>query len=620
MFQGLAAEAYDRTYSDGQLLRRVGGYLAVHRLKLRSILTLSGLTTAIGFLQPVVTARGLDAVRERVSESRDTIQLVLMISGALFAFAGINWLCNLIRRRAVSTLMATVIATLRQDAFTAVLHHDLSFFDKYPSGKIVSRISNDTAELQQTSNLLTDLVSQLIILIALVIYLFSVSAQMTLILLAMAPVVILMGAGFRTAARWATRRGFRAVAEVNTSIQEAVSGMRIAKNFRQESAMYASFSKVNQQSYSVNLRRALITSNIFPTLNVVSGIGSALLMWAGAQFAGAGAIGVGAWYLFIISLDLFWFPLTNLASFWSQLQSGLSALERVFALIDTPRVVKQETAALACSQPTAMAGLATPATKPMVSKSGAAIMLSHVSFRYSSQQTVLNDFSLSITPGESVAFVGHTGAGKSSLIKLIGRFYEFQEGSITIDGEDLRKIDLNAYRAKLGIIAQSPFLFAGSVTDNIRYAKPEMTEQEVSELAQSIGNGDWIDTLPAGLATEVGERGARLSMGQRQLVALARVLAQKPAVFMLDEATASIDPFTERQIQRAIDQVLKHSTSILVAHRLSTIRAVNRIIVLDHGQIVEEGNHDALIAHGGRYATLYDTYFRHQTAEFRATV
>ncbi len=615
MFQGLAAEAYDRTYSDAQLLRRVGAYLAVHLKRVRTVLLLSGVTTAIGFVQPVITARGLDAVRQRAGDPASATQLVVIIATALFAFAIVNWLCNMFRRWAVSSLMASVIATLRADALSAVLHHDLSFFDKYPSGKIVSRISNDTAELQQTSNLITDLVSQLIILIALVIYLFTVSVQMTLILLAMAPVVVLMGAGFRTAARWATRRGFRAVAEVNTSIQEAVSGMRIAKNFRQESAMYAAFKKVNNQSYSVNLRRALVTSNIFPTLNIVSGMGSALLMWVGAQFAGSGAIGVGAWYLFIISLDLFWFPLTNLASFWSQLQSGLSALERVFALIDTPRVVNQ---VLPAESETA--GLLSAAPRipvPDAHDRGAAITFSSVTFRYTSQQTVLHDFSLSIAPGESVAFVGHTGAGKSSLIKLIGRFYEYQQGAIAIDGVDLRTLDLQAYRARLGIISQQPFLFAGTVRDNVRYARPRMTDDEVESLARSIGHGDWIETLPAGLDSDVGERGARLSMGQRQLVALARVLAQKPAIFMLDEATASIDPFTERQIQRAIDQVLRHSTSILVAHRLSTVRAVDRIIVLDQGRIVEEGNHDALMKHGGKYANLFDTYFRHQTADFR---
>jgi ATP-binding cassette subfamily B protein len=286
-----------------------------------------------------------------------------------------------------------------------------------------------------------------------------------------------------------------------------------------------------------------------------------------------------------------------LAAFWSQFQQGLSAAERVFALIDASSAVVQTD------------------SKTIPDLRGE-IRFDHVSFRYSSQEQVLNDFTLTMPPGESVALVGHTGAGKSSIIKLVARFYEFQEGQIAIDGVDIRKLDLAAYRHQLGIVSQVPFLFAGTVADNIRYGRPEATDDEIEAMARRIGRGEWLETLPDGLNSEVGERGGRLSMGQRQLVAVVRVLVQNPNIFILDEATASVDPFTEAQIQEALNLIMSKTTAIIIAHRLSTVRAADRIIVLQKGRIIEEGSHQNLMQQGGHYAELYDTYFRHQSLEF----
>jgi ATP-binding cassette subfamily B protein len=229
---------------------------------------------------------------------------------------------------------------------------------------------------------------------------------------------------------------------------------------------------------------------------------------------------------------------------------------------------------------------------------------------------VLKDFSLHIEPGESIALVGHTGAGKSSIANLIARFYEFQSGEILIDGHDIRTLDLHTYRTQLGLVSQMPFLFTGTVAENIRYGRPGISDEEIEQMAQRIGDGAWLKTLPDGLQTYVGERGGKLSMGQRQLVALMRVLVQEPAIFILDEATASIDPFTEMQIQEATELILNRSTSILIAHRLSTVRSADRIIVLREGEIIEEGDHETLMERGGHYADLYNTYFRHQSLAY----
>jgi ATP-binding cassette subfamily B protein len=247
------------------------------------------------------------------------------------------------------------------------------------------------------------------------------------------------------------------------------------------------------------------------------------------------------------------------------------------------------------------------------------ITFKDLSFRYTENEPVLTDFSLEINPGEKLAIVGHTGAGKSSLAKLIARFYEFQSGQLLIDGMDIRTLHLQQFRRHLGIVPQVPFLFSGSVADNIRYACPNrdsISDESILAMARRIGDGEWLETLPEGLKTIVGERGAMLSMGQRQLVALMRVLMQKPAIFILDEATASIDPFTEWQIQQALRMILEESTSILIAHRLSTVKAADRIIVIEKGGIIEAGDHENLLLKGGHYATLYNTYFRHQSLAY----
>ncbi len=308
-------------------------------------------------------------------------------------------------------------------------------------------------------------------------------------------------------------------------------------------------------------------------------------------------IDIGAWYLFIQSVDRFWFPIINLSGFWSQFQQGMSAIERVFALIDAENVVNQS----GHEQIEALKGH---------------IEFKDVVFEYKKGIPVLDHFNLDIKPGESIAFVGHTGAGKSTIAKLISRFYEFQGGEILIDGHDIRKLDLDTYRTKLGLVSQAPFLFSGTIADNIRYSTPDATDEDIKAIAYSIGNGEWLETLPNGLQTDVGERGAHLSMGQRQLVSLLRVLLQRPAIFVLDEATASIDPFTETQIQEALDLILAQSTSILIAHRLSTVRSADRIIVLREGKIIEQGSHESLIQQNGHYAELYNTYFRHQSLSY----
>jgi ABC-type multidrug transport system fused ATPase/permease subunit len=503
----------------------------------------------------------------------------------------------MVRRTVSSKVVGDVVLKLREDAFDAILKRDLSFYDSFPSGKIVSRVTSDTQAFSQVVTLVMDLLSQLLLIVLLVAYLFSINVQLTLMLLALAPFIIVAALAFRRIARYTITQSRRIASVVSSLIQETISGIGIAKAFRQEEAIYKEFLDVNQRSYRINLRTGFVFSGIFPILNTLAGIGTAVLVYFGGQSAMQGTLSAGDWYLFIQGIALFWFPLTSIASFWSQFQLGLAASERVFALLDAePKVVQTGNVKL-------------PEIK-------GEIRFDNVFFRYNDDEPVLENFSLTIRAGETLALVGHTGSGKSSIGKLIARFYEYQSGRIDIDGHDIRSLDLSDYRSRLGIVTQSPFLFDGTVLNNIRYGNSDATNEEVIAVAHQVGGGDWIASLPNGLETEVGERGGSLSMGQRQLVALARVQLQNPSIFILDEATASVDPYTEALIQEGLDMVLENRTSVVIAHRLSTIKNADRIIVLRQGKIIEQGNHDSLLAQGGHYAELYNTYFRHQSLEY----
>jgi len=591
--QGLTGELYDRQYSNKVLLGRIWDYAKCHR-KFIFWMTLSIILQGLfAALPPLLISKVLD---EGIAGIPNETAYTVLVMGVIFLQV-MDFVFYYVIRRLMSRITADMNRDLSIDAFASSIEQDLAFHDRLSSGRIVSRITTDTNDFSMLIRLTMDVAGSIVQSIVTAIILFNAEWRLALVLMAFIPIVMLVVSQFRKLARRVTTKGMRAMANVNATIKETISGISVAKNFRQEEEIYRDFKESNTTSFKVNVQRGLVLSIVFPVMRTISGISIAVLVYFGALSVTQGLITAGAWYMVLLASDRFLMPILSVTSYWTQVQTGLSAAERIFALIDSERSVIQSDAL-------------------KVESLAGKIDFNHLSFNYTTGAKVLDNFDLHIAPGENIAIVGHTGAGKSSIARLISRFYEFQEGELSIDDIDIRKFDLPALRRNMGIVTQVPFLFDGTVEENIRFAVPTISREEITQLANQIGNGEWLETFSNGLDTQVGERGAHISMGQRQLVALMRVLAHKPAIFILDEATASIDPFTEYQIQQALGLILERSTSILIAHRLSTVRSADRIIVLDHGAIIEQGSHQGLLAQGGHYAELYNTYFRHQSLQY----
>jgi ABC-type multidrug transport system fused ATPase/permease subunit len=480
------------------------------------------------------------------------------------------------------------LADLRIRLFRHLQRLSLGFFERNRTGAIVSRITNDVEALDQlVTDGLSSLVQNSLVLVGTAVVLFFLDWRLALATLVVLPLMGGATAWFRMRSNRAYRRVRERLGLVTATLAEDISGMRVVQSFTREPASQTTFRGVNEAYRAANYETVVLNGLYFPAVDVLSSVATAIVLGFGGALVVDGSLTVGVLLAFTLYLSNFFDPVQQLSQLYNTFLSATAALDRIISVLDEePEVVDAPNA----RELPAIAGH---------------VRFDHVRFGYGDLPDVLHDFDLDVPPGTTVALVGHTGAGKSTIAKLLARFYDPRAGTITIDGHDLREVTQPSLRQQLGIVPQEGFLFAGTVAENISFGRPAADRSAIEAAARAVGADGFVSELPDGYDTELGERGFRLSLGQRQLVAFARALLADPHILILDEATSSVDIGTERKIERGLRHLLAGRTAFVIAHRLSTIRRADLIVVLDHGRIVEQGTHDELLDAGGAYTRLY---------------
>lgn len=572
---------------DFGLLRRVMTFVQPYRGVFYFTFALTVVSALIGVIRPILVGKAID-VYILEDDSLGLLIITLIVVGVLLLEAVVQFYQTYFS----NWLGQNVTIDLRSNLFRHITAFKLRYFDKTPIGQLVTRVVSDIETVADIfSQGILVIMGDLLKLVVVVVAMFVINWKLTLFVLIPIPLLLVATNIFKNAIKKAFQQVRTQVAVLNTFVQEHITGMNVVQIFNREEEEARKFREINQKHRQAHIRSVWAYSIFFPVVEILSAISLAVLVWWGTRESLIGEVTVGELVAFILFIYMLFRPIRQLADRFNVLQMGMVGSQRVFAVLDTDeRIVNNGT-------------IVKDSLKGNIS-------FQNVWFAYKDDDFVLRDVSFEVKQGEVVAFVGATGAGKSSVINLLSRFYEFQKGEILIDDTPIRNYDLNYLRGEIAVVLQDVFLFSDTIHNNITLGDEWITREQVIKAAQVVGAHEFISRLPEGYDFDVKERGGMLSTGQRQLISFIRAYVYNPGILVLDEATSSVDTETEMLIQEAIDQLTKGRTSIVIAHRLSTIQKADRIIVMDKGRVLESGSHDELLEKGGAYRKLFDMQFK----------
>lgn len=570
-------------------LIRLFKYLLVYKKQISVVLLIMAGTIAISMATPIMMEYAIN-VCVASGDVKGLLKLgALAVVMFLFFLAGTK-----IRMYIMSDVSNQVLLNIRDELYRHIQTLSFGFFDSRPTGKILARIIGDVNSLKDVlSDSVTQLIPDLITVVCVAVIMLIKNYRLAMAALLPLPILVVGMLVIETTAhkRWQIYR--KKTSNLNAYVHEDLSGIRVIQSFAAERETRAVFYDLVKQHYQAFIDAVVVADGFGPVVEITWGLGGFLLYFIGIRIIGVGEVGIGTFLAFSTYIAMFWSPIRNLANFYNKLTTNISAAERIFDIIDTEAGIRD------CEGAEELPDIE------------GTVDFEHVSFAYDDEpeRMILKDVNFHIRQGETIALVGPTGAGKTTIVNLLSRFYEATDGRVLIDGYDIRKVTLKSLRSQMGIMTQDNFLFSGTIKYNIKYGRLDATDEEMIEAAKAVNAHDFIMKLEHGYDTEISERGARLSIGQRQLLAFARTMLSKPGILILDEATSSIDTHTELLVQKGIEALLKGRTSFVIAHRLSTIRKADRIFVIDQGNIMEAGSHEELMEKRGAYYQLYQSQF-----------